>query len=257
MNFVIGHPRSGTMFLSHLLNTCRQGVSAHELLFGLSWDSVWLPSEYYAGRADDTMVARLLAHYQRRPAGLEIDSNWKLTWILPVALAMFPSARVLHLWREPRETIRSCLELDYYGDLWARPAADEPVRRRNYWLHWMPRIRRDDWHELSQLGRNCAFWTETHRLALAAQALGPRYLRVGVEELERDEAVLRVADFFELPAPAPERLNALRAAGRANVKAHEKSEVRALKGTAAQDTWDQATFERLCGPMARSLGYAV
>ena len=59
MDFVIAHPRSGTMFVSRLCETSRLGVSAHELLFALSWDSVSLPTEYYAGRAGAAEVELL------------------------------------------------------------------------------------------------------------------------------------------------------------------------------------------------------
>jgi hypothetical protein len=253
VDFVIGHPRSGTMFVSHLLNACRPEVSAHELLFALSWESVSLASEYYAGRADRAAVERVLELYAQRPSGPTIDSNWKLTWMLPVLLERFGSARVLHLVREPRVTIQSCLDLDYYGTSWALPPADESERRRNYWLRWMPEIRRDDWSVLGQFERNCAFWSETQRLAAAAETLGSRYLRVRLEDLDDDRAVRRVAELFELPAPGGDALAALRSGGRLNVKEHEKRAVREQRDRSP--AWDELAFERLCGATARSLGY--
>jgi hypothetical protein len=264
MDFVVGHPRSGTMFLSRLLNACRPGVSAHELLFALSWDSVWVPSEFYAGRADARLVSRLLDAYQHRQPGLQIDSNWKLTWILPVLVEKFPEARVLHLVRDPREAVKSCHDLDYYGPLdeLDPTAAEEPVRRRDYWRHWMPRVQRDDWDSLSRLARNCEFWAESQRLCLAAaDPLGDRYRRVRVEALDDDLEVARVAAHFGLPAPSDEALAGLRAAGRINAKAHEKREVQARGGTTLPEpsSWDAATretFARHCGSLAQSLGYS-
>ena len=63
MDFVIGHPRSGTMYLSRLLETSRLGVSVHELLFQYAWEAVSVPSRYYAGEASAGEVRALLAHY--------------------------------------------------------------------------------------------------------------------------------------------------------------------------------------------------
>lgn len=241
MDFVIGHPRSGTMYASRLLETARLGVSVHELLFTYTWDAVSLPTEYYAGRADADAVSRLLANYERRDPWVRIDSNWKLTWILPVLLERFPRARVLHLVRDPRHVIRSSCDLGYYGT--PGPASDDPARRRNFWLSWMPPIRVEGWDKLSQFERNCAFWSESQRLAAEAQSMGARYRRLRIEDLQAAELL----DFFALPPANPEWLAALGAAGPINVKAHEKRDRRHL--------WDEAAFQRICGETARALGY--
>ena len=188
---------------------------------------------------------------------MRIDCNWKLTWILPVLLERFPDARVLHLLRDPRATVQSCCDLDYYGAVPVDAATDdEPTRRRNHWLRHMPRIRRDDWDSLSQYERNCAFWSETQRLALAAEGIGRRYLRVRVEDLAGDDGAARVLEHFDLEPPPVERLQALRAAGRINAKTHEKEQVR-RRGSATEVAVAarEAAFERLCGDLTRSLGY--
>jgi hypothetical protein len=117
MDFVVGHPRSGTMLVSRLLEAGQTNVSGHEVLYRLHNDLVWIASEYDAGRVDRHAVERLLSRYRDSdcPPGLRIDCNWKLTWILPVLLKAFPEARVVHLVRDPVDNIASCLALDYYG----------------------------------------------------------------------------------------------------------------------------------------------
>ena len=36
------------------------------------------------------------------------------------------------------------------------------------WLRWLPRVKAAGWSTMSPLERNCAFWCESHRLALEA-----------------------------------------------------------------------------------------
>ena len=147
---------------------------------------------------------------------------------------LFPRARVLHLVRDPRATIRSCCDLGYYGPI--GPDVDDPARRRNHWLRWMPVIQVAGWERLSSFERNCHFWAETQKLALGLP-------RMRIEELDET----RLFDFFELAPPNPEHRAALFAAGPINVKAHEKSQV--------SQPWDEAAYQRICGATARELGY--
>ena len=82
--------------------------------------------------------------------------------------------------RDPRSNVLSCHNLDFYGDLHQRPE----FRARAFWMRWMPAVRRDDWDTLSPFERNCAFWTETHRLALTV-GTHSHYRRVRMEDLQQ------------------------------------------------------------------------
>ena len=260
MDFVVGHPRSGTMFLAHLLNAGGTEVAAHEYLAQLSSRAVSLPTEYYEGRADDEEIRHLLDHYRYSwSPQIRVDSNWKLTWILPPLLRQFPNARIVHLVRDPRENVRSCYNLDYLGELQSRPEFRE-LERRNFWLAWMPRVRGLDWEAATPLERNCAFWSESHRLAREALDGHPNSLRVRLEDLGSDEVAGQLFARFDLPLPSREQL-ALARATAVNAKLEMKERVAAHKSLLPRfEQWsaaEQETLRALCGETAQGLGYQL
>ncbi len=258
MDCVVGHPRSGTAYLANVLNAGGSQHCRHEYLASLSSMIVPLATRYYAGSASEENLDRVLDHYQFTPTPwVRIDSNWKLTWVLPVFLKRFPEARVVHLARDPRPNIRSCVDLDFYGDLHERPE----FAKRRFWMSWMPDVDRPDWDRLSQFERNCAFWTETHRLALAALADHPRCHRVRVEDLHDTGERSRLYDFFDLPQPTRRQSRAA-ARQQVNRRGKVKGAIASTKGHSLGDhsTWPNAyreQFDELCGDMARRLGYSV
>jgi hypothetical protein len=257
MNCVVGHPRSGTALMAQILNAGGDQNCRHEYLAALSSLCVPVPTKYYAGQVGTDAVQRLLEHYDDPPTPwVAIDSNWKLTWILGPFLEKFPKARILHLTRDPRKNVASCHNLDFYGDLHQRPE----FRARAFWMRWMPAVRRDDWDTLSPFERNCAFWTETHRLALQVQG-HPHYRRVRFEDLHEMDVLRGLFDFFGLPRPDGLRL--FRAARtRVNVKRPIKRLIMAHRNDILPpyDRWAPPARERLgalCGDVAATLGYPL
>jgi hypothetical protein len=261
MDCVVAHPRSGTAFLAQLLCSGGEEVAAHEYLAQLSSDAVSVPTSYYQGQADDAAVTRLLDSYDgSAPSAVRIDSNWKLTWILGPFLRRFPDARVLHLVRDPRDTVASTWDLDYYGRLRERPEfAHDQVR--NYWLSQMPAIQRPDWSSLGQFERNCAFWTETQRLLHAGLVNHRRLMRVRLEDLTSSATLAReVLAFFDVRAPSPARLEEL-LSSRVNHRREVKARVAAHRPPLGPFTeWPEALrarFVELCGAEAARLGYQL
>jgi hypothetical protein len=243
--------------MAQILNAGGSQHCRHEYLAALSSQCVPVPTRHYAGQVSDDAVRRLLEHYDDPPTPwVSIDSNWKLTWILRPFLEKFPDARILHLTRDPRPNVLSCHNLDFYGELHTRPE----FRTRSFWMRWMPAVQRDDWEELSPFERNCAFWTETHRLALDVQG-HPQYRRVRIEDLHDMELVCGVFDFFGLSRPDRLRLfRAMRA--KVNEKRSIKRRVTAMKADVLPpyDRWPAQTQKRLselCGDTATALGYTL
>jgi hypothetical protein len=239
------------MFVSELLSSAAPGVAGHELLVELAPALIARATAWYEGRCSDEVVRELFPAYRQATAAF--DANWKLTWVLPLLLEAFPDARVVHLVRDPRPNVRSCVELDYYGALADDPRlpATELLRE---WLRTNPSIPRPDWDRLEALEKNCAFWDETHRLAEAALAHHPAALRVRVEELADDHAVRRLVEFLGLPMPTPDALTRLRAR-RINPKDGEKRDVAALRPLVWSDAHDARVWSR-CGARAARYGYA-
>lgn len=117
------------------------------------------------------------------------------------------------------------------------------------------------WDALSPFGRNCAFWTETHRLALSGLNGYPWQRRVRLEDLHDPDVLSAIYEFFGLPLPARRDL---RSAARrpVNRKLAIKEQVTAAKRDAlgAFDRWPsgyRAQLVELCGDMASALGYSV
>jgi hypothetical protein len=260
MDFVVAHPRSGTTLLAELFNAGGERIAEHEYLAKLSTMGVSLPTMFYEGRAERAAVASLLDHYQYSPTpGVRIDSNWKLTWILGPLLERYPQARVLHLVRDPAETVRSGYNLDYYGAL-RHTEEFAGDHQRNYWLGWMPRIARADWESLSPFARNCTFWVESQRLLREGLASHPRVLRARLEDLVADRLLLaQVFDFFEVPLPPAERLLPL-LAQKVNDRREIKARVAAHRHDVlpARDAWPaeiERQYTSICGAEAAALGY--
>jgi hypothetical protein len=248
--FVIGHPRSGTMFVSELLCAGEDSVCGHEVLVKLELSFIELATGYYEGRRGHDEVMQDLSRYGAAPEA--IDSNWKLVWVLPCLLEAFPQAKIVHLVRDPRRNVRSCIELDYYGQLVddARLEVHESAR---VWFRAMPAIRRDDWPGMDIVERNCAFWNETHRLAEEGLEEWPAVKRIRLEDLSDEGHARSLLQFLgvEEPARAPllEALNK-----RANLQEAEKAAVAALRPWSWSDE-DEARVWGLCGPRARAYGY--
>jgi hypothetical protein len=247
----------------------RQPIAYHELLVTLTdYRLLRAATGYYEGRVPGNTVRRLLAAYELTPT-IKIDSNWKLTWVVEPLLQTWPQCRVLHLVRDPRAAVSSCMRLNYYGvgaGDHLRGCAGRGQHLVNSllaeWHDTMPAVRTADWSSLSVLQRNCVMWSESQRLAgaVASVARG-RYSLIRLEDIVRaPEAILPVFDLFELRRPAKGSVRAaLRA--RANAKRYEEATFAGLYPESCEfERWpvtSQTELHRLCGEMGRRCGYVL
>jgi hypothetical protein len=253
MDFVVGHPRSGTAFLSYVLAEAGGAASRHEYLIDATeGEIITAATEYYLGERSGESIQRLIRAYDSFPP-IQIDGCWKLSWVMPALLELYPQARILHLVRNPTDNVRTCHNLDYYGTLYSDTK----------WRRSMPRVRTyPDWDSLSQFEKNCAFWTETHRLI--RQALSPssdRYLLVRFEELTQLAVVERALAFMGVAAPSRMRTEKVLATHVDTLYAVKKHLREAHKDALpAYPNWPQAHLQALrrhCGTMAEELGYRL
>jgi hypothetical protein len=283
MNFVIGHPRGGTHFVHHLLNTNGSVVAIHEHLHSLTgFDVLALARAYYERTADAAAVREMVRMYRLRPQ-VPIDCNFLLAWILPVLLEEHRDAKILHLVRDPRPNIRSCFNyLDCYGDFFGKLETRArfirwTVTSNKAWLYlvmreisrFMPAIRGvDDWASLDRFEKNCHFWAETHRLVLEhAGSRAGKYMCVRLEDLgSSPDAMRAVFDFLDQPPPPLDRLQRLTSS---RINSHNDalwSAITKIKQEAGSELlpdmnlWTEEMRQistRICGDVARRLGYAL
>jgi hypothetical protein len=251
MDFVVGHPRSGTGLITRLLNASSL-IARHEYLvrqtqLGL----IKRATEYYEGRCSAEEIRRLIIRYAEINK-VCIDCSWKNTWILPPLMDLFPQARILHLVRDPRNNVVSCHNLDYYG---------QPTSHR--WRGTLPLIRRPDWDQLGPFQRNCVFWAESHRLILDSARNGRKtqYFLLRLEELARVDPVIGMYEFFEL-SPPPRELILRILSTKVNTKEREKMEILKSKSDVVPcfhfaSAEVKHSVRDLCGPVATQLGYSL
>ncbi len=163
----------------------------------------------------------------------------------------FPDATFIHLVRDPRDAIRSCCDLDYYGDTHFEDAIEER------WYRTLPEIRVAGWEAMDGFERNCAFWAESQRQILRLEG-EPRYLRVRLEDLAIPSVVERLFAALALPLPPIEKLDEARRTRGNEKRAIKERVARARPPLGPFVAWSpqkRAIFSAHCGALATRLGY--
>jgi hypothetical protein len=280
MKFVIGVPRSGTSFFSHLLNAAGP-VSVHEHLISLTGFEILKASkEFSEGKKTADQIRHLVRCYKIRPE-IQIDCNFVLTHVLPVILEEFPDSKFIHLTRGPADNVRSCInQLDFYGNFFENLKSQEYlfrwfVTQNMPWLFQLmkeihescPSYKVPNWETMTQLEKNCIYWRESHGVILDTLSNKKNYMRVKLEDFKTDEGLVEnIFSFFDLPKPKPEKIQRILHApvnSSDDPMWAEFSRIKKELGIPILpkfSEWSQQEKEILvktCGPIAGELGYEI
>lgn len=236
--FILSTARAGSTWLARNLDRGTSCVARHELTLNHRYRDDQLVAEKRTGTgardflADKPMVWRLLAETRAwiEDEGSDyIEANVYLPHVLSALQAVFPEAELLHLHREPRDVVRSLLNRGWY---------DTPHDDRH------PRMDVRGWDQMGQLERCCWYVRRTNELLMDSVAN-----RLPLAEISPDPARLQSLLANVQIAFHPQLVDSFESV----VNANEDQPI----GPFA--TWaraDQATADRILGPVRRRLGYA-
>ncbi len=279
MNFIVLQPRSGSAFISHVINhSVREAVCGYQHLMWLSgYQSVKASFGYYDGTYTTEHIRHLLRYYSLRPT-MTIDSSFLSAWIMGPILEEYPNAKFVHIVRNPKDSVRSAMnQHEMYGKVFYDQKA------RDLFLRWalaenkpwmfllmdnmmtnLPKIRHPKWDSLTCFEKNCAFWAEGQKLIFDHLSNRPHYLRIHLEDLTNATAAQPIFEFLGLKTPNADRLekalsNKINTAEdsmfKELVKIKEQLGFEILPKFEEWTTAQKQFFADTCGPIAKQLGY--
>jgi hypothetical protein len=156
--FFLSTARSGSKWLSRVLNEATSVKSKHEFMLNHRYQNETLASEHRtgAGFADlmdrQAEVKRLVeeaGEWIERQTHDYAEVNVYLPHVLQSVKDVFPEAVLVHLHRDPAEVVQSIINRDWY---------DTPEDNRH------PRMDVPGWKRLSQFEKSCWYVTKTNQL---------------------------------------------------------------------------------------------
>jgi hypothetical protein len=155
--YFLSTARSGSKWLTNMLEKATPCKARHELTLNYSYINQELvedkhTAEGYRDFAKNPANAEKMLHHSR--AWIEsfpedyAEANVYLEPFLEQAFKIFPDATFVHLYRDPRDVVRSIINRNWYDTLWddRHPVMNVP-----------------NWKELSQLEKACWYVCETNK----------------------------------------------------------------------------------------------
>lgn len=186
--FIVGTGRCGTVSCAELLSEL-PGVNVEHEGTPKLLDEV---SGRIAGTVTHADIVDLLRRSRPIPEGnrwsVVGEANQRLSFVLPELKDAFPSARLIWLIRDGRDTVNSMVYRGWYRDDEARgksglPAKWAVCRIRAYEVGEMSKV---EWRQLDAFARCCWYWDYTNRIIpCEAHRLRFESLVVYLEETER------------------------------------------------------------------------
>ena len=239
--FVLGTARTGSKWLVNFVDQATSGRALHEwtLNHRRSEDGYELDKrtgDNYMGLVESPPAAAALirqtaAHHRSTLPGDVLEANVYLEPFLDEIRDEIPDAEFIHLHRDGRDVVRSILNRGWY---------DTPLDRRHRVVP-MP-----EWDDLNQFERACWYYRFTNEKLMKATGT-----RIRFEEMVSDPDYLR---------------QTLRKIGLAvhpllgDTEFSKHIDANRSNGFPPYEQWPEelrVVFERICGDVQRSLGYAT
>lgn len=189
--FVVSTGRSGTTTMAEMLNKHAEIRAMHEPHLQL----VKLSTDYAAGRIDAETTRTLLrriygtAGYCDRRVYLESDQ--KLSNLIPLLAELFPQARFIWLVRRASDVVASTTARGWFSRRDLNLNDRENLDHKHHYQHELSAAEAGDmsgaeWDALSLFERNCWYWSYWNRCIQSSLAALPkeRSFLVRLEELE-------------------------------------------------------------------------
>jgi len=192
--FVAGCPRSGTTFVAGALGSQPGFVDLGEVhpLKAAIPSLMRLPEEEAASRLRQILERVRRFGLAQRLRGVE--QTPEIAFVLPAALAAYPSGKAVHVIRDGRDVVCSLLERGWLSS--GRAGADDArLPYGSQARFWVEPERAEEFERLSDAGRAAWAW---RRYVLAARSMPARTIEVRYEEIvaEPSAAAESVAEFL-------------------------------------------------------------
>ena len=134
-------------------------------------------------RGAGELAARSARSSYRKSCRCYIESNPNLAYCLPVAAALFPRYKLIHIVRDGRTYVPSAYSKSPTGDGITLFMSDTDRRRRLAATDFPDDPYRDRWAAMSRFERICWFWAKVDSMVSAESDGKPNALTVRYEDL--------------------------------------------------------------------------
>jgi hypothetical protein len=202
--FVVGTGRSGTTTLAFLLS----GVPGCRLVHERPPPLLGEVSDFLAGRLSHAAMVELLRRTRSPQAiggtRMSGEANQRLSFVLPALAEAFPTARLIWVIRDGRDTVSSMLHRKWYHprELDLRPPAVRGWVTHRVHGDQVGEVSAAEWARLDPFARCCWYWAYTNRLI--EREIGRLRLTALCLPIERLNARLPALwEFLGLDGPPP------------------------------------------------------
>jgi len=250
--FVLSTGRAGTQTLASIFQISKNAKAYHEpapKLFGLSKLSYWYFNDDVARKilAEAFLTARseLLRDSLQR-GKIYVETSPQTTFLAPVIAQSLPTAKFIHLVRDPRDVVRSGMRRGWYDGHRLDKTRISPLPESEQYARWL---------QYSAFQKNLWLWNETNRWILNFFGSIPPNdkLLVHAEDIfmASSEVLTQIFDFVDSPPPPRKKVERIL---RKRLNAQQRGSF------PKPEQWEQhqiTALRAMCGDTAAQLGYNI